>query len=378
MIEQTSTVLFPQETILHQLFARYAANELPPSLLFTGGKGTGKWSVAHELAKRITCLQPADGPCNTCSSCRQTDRFDHPDINYLFPLPKELKEWEKLYFPYLQAKQQSPFEDAPSSATQFIPIDAIRVFQNKLSLKPSLSAAKVGIIYEAERMLPGTMDSLLKLLEEPPPRTYLIVVTDQPRFLHATILSRLQRIPFPPLPEQFVALYLKDKLQVPVEKIPFLTRFTRGSLHNVEAIIEGGFIELRESAFSLYKSAIQLPAAELFVKAGDNEHLQSRGSVEKLLSHWQGFLRDLVIMNLSGDSDLKENTDLLLNPDFVPKYQELKAQLVNLSRVEKQNDKLEQVREELRRNVNPKMAALSFLTSLGEVTTGSLGEQSRN
>lgn len=152
----------PQEQLIKRLMSLHRKGKLPASLLITGEKGVGKWLMVRELARAITCLESQADVEASCASCRQCRAFSHPDIHYLFPLPGDAKrrEKEKSFASYVEAKESNPFGESPSEVTQFIPIDAIRDFQSSLARKPSLSPHKIGIVYEAERMLPAAMDSL--------------------------------------------------------------------------------------------------------------------------------------------------------------------------------------------------------------------------
>jgi DNA polymerase-3 subunit delta' len=339
------------------------ADKLPSSLLFVGPKGTGKWIVANELAKVLLCEESKDGYCGRCYSCRQADSYSHPDIHYLFPLPKE--KWEGHYYPYLANKTESPFGSASASASNFIIIDSIRKFESKLARKPSLAHQKVGIINEAERMLPAVMDSLLKTLEEPSADTYLIVITDQPRFLPQTIISRLMRVNFGPLPETFISDYLREKLEQNHGKAELLTRFANGNLYNADLLIEGDYLQTRESAVKVFTDALTMRASDIYAKYESSAALESREKVEYLLLHWQGFIRDLVLlMSLNSDSQGEISDRDLLNPDLRDKYRLFQSRLPNVDRLSAGNLRLEGVRSELRRNVNPQMAAFSFLFEL--------------
>jgi DNA polymerase-3 subunit delta' len=355
----------PQAKEYQQLCKFYREGRLSPSLLFVGKKGVGKWSVAVSLAKTITCLEQNDSYCGHCASCKQLDQFAHPDVFFLFPLPQDEKKAGENYLPYLQQKQQHPFSDGSEDVKSFITIESIRKFQNGLAHCSSLSAHKVGIIYEAERMLPGTMDSLLKTLEEPPPNSYLIVVTDQPRFLLPTILSRLRRVNFPGLEPNFIADYLRRYYTIPDSEIGIISRFAAGTLYNIETLVEKEFFLARESAFELFGNALIMPAPDFEVNYYDSAAIDSREKVERLLIYWQTFLRDLMIVHACAESSDTEIIARLVNFDFSERYAEYRDRFHSLSTLEMGVDKLEQIRAQLRRNVNPKMAAFSFLLELG-------------
>jgi DNA polymerase-3 subunit delta' len=344
---------------------RVESGKLPSSLLLTGRKGIGKWSVACELAEEIVCRRARSGFVSEAEALRQARTFAHPDLLYLFPLPRVEKEALERYLPYLQAKQAQPFVAASDDVTSFITIESIRKFQTRLAMKPALAQSKVGIIYEAERMLPAAMDSLLKTLEEPAASTYLIVITDQPRFLPATILSRLNRVSFPPLSDEFVAAQLREKYSLEEKKVSLLSRFADGSLYTAEILTAGDFFRTREMAWNLFEQAITMPRTEFVVKFSDNAAVTAREKVEELLFHWQNFLRDLAVMKSSPQtSEIDADSEALVNFDLVSNYRQIHPQISDYEQLYRHNDRIEETRLELRRNVNPRFAALSLLLNL--------------
>jgi DNA polymerase III subunit delta' len=347
-----------------RLCGLFKTNRLPSSLLFAGKKGVGKWAAANALAKTITCLQSDDSFCGECASCRQAKGFFHPDIYYLFPLPKDEDKAEKLYLPYLQQKQQKPFSDGSEDVTSFVTIDNIRKFQSNLARFPSLSKFKVGIIYEAERMLPATMDALLKTLEEPPRDSFLIVCTDQPRFLLSTIRSRLQRVSFPALEASFVESHIRGNFEVTEKDARIIARFAAGTLYNVEQYVDKAFFEARETAFELLVTAVTSSGPDLVIKSSTTAALESRDRVERLLVHWQSMLRDLMVINSLPLQTGVDPSPSLVNFDYADRYLEHRERFGSLKATEIQIEKLEKVRNELRRNVNPRMAAISILMEL--------------
>jgi len=356
----------PQDLLYSRLAGRFAEGNLPASLLLTGPRGIGKWNVAFELAMRITCLTPQqDRGCGECASCKQLEQFAHPDIQFLFPLPSNEADWPDWLFPYLHGKRQNPFAVSAADPKHFVPIEAIRRFQSVLARRSTLSPYKVGIIYEAERMLPGTMDSLLKLLEEPPDKCFLIVVTPEPRFLLSTIVSRLQRVNVPLLSDEFVSQYMQNQYSLRDEQLTAMVRFARGQLFDINTIMQGDFMQMRQAAFDMISLALSHTQTEIHLRAGESAWLSTREKVEALLRHWQSIIRDLLICG-TGDAATESNdtSTRLINYDYQPQYAELSRQIGNIDRIEALSDRIEAIRQELRRNVNPRMAALSFLFHL--------------
>ncbi len=354
----------PQAALLERLVERFRTQNLPASLLLAGPRGVGKWSLALSLAKRISCLlATATEPCGRCDACRQFEQFAHPDVQMLFPLPANEKEWEEWYAPYLFGKQANPFAPSSADPKHFIPIEAIRRFQARLATRPVLSPNKIGIVYEAERMMPGTMDSLLKLVEEPPERCFLIVITDQPRLLLPTLLSRLQRVSVGRLADSQVVDYLKSDLGIAADRTELLARLARGSLYSIDVLVEGEFFRLRETAWEMLAAALTQNAPAVYARFSESAALSSRDRVELLCAHWQTIVRDLVILGCGGINDTDSATNLTYF-DFKSNYESLATRALPWSGWYDINDRIERIRLELRRNVNARVAALDFLMTL--------------
>src|SRR6187402_3053072 len=147
---------------------------LPPTLLFAGPSGVGKWRVACAAAQTLNCLEPvrtADGlPLDACGRCRACDRIArgvHVDVIALEP------------------------DDRAS-----IKIDVVRDVLSRTGFRPFEGRKRVVLIREADSLEPASQNSLLKSLEEPPPGTMFILTTAVPGALLPTVRSRCMRLRF--------------------------------------------------------------------------------------------------------------------------------------------------------------------------------------
>jgi len=160
----------------------------PHAMLISGPRGIGKHALALHFAQALLCeASRADGsPCGVCPGCRYAIAGQHPDLMRLelSTFDETTGEWE---------------------AVDTIAVDRIRALIDFALLSSHRQRAKVAVIAPAERMHPAAANAILKTLEEPPSGTYLILVSDQPGRLPATIPSRCRRLPVP-LPSEAAAL----------------------------------------------------------------------------------------------------------------------------------------------------------------------------
>lgn len=151
-----------------------ARGRLGHAYLFTGDQIEKLEELAATLAKTLNCRHPATTKgvatdcCDACLSCQKVANENHPDIH-----------WAR-----------------PESKSRVITIDQMRDLMREIQLKPAESPFKVAIIVGADRLNPQAANAFLKTLEEPPPRSILILLSTEPARILETILSRCLRLNF--------------------------------------------------------------------------------------------------------------------------------------------------------------------------------------
>ena len=152
----------------------------PHALLIHGPRGIGKHAFALNLAQGLLCETPrSDGlACGTCAGCRYAVAGQHPDLMRLELLVVDA-------------------EEGTLGVVDSIGIDRVRALTEFVQLTSHRHRAKVAVVNPAERMNPAAANALLKTLEEPPAGTYLILVSDQPGRVPATLRSRCILRPAP-------------------------------------------------------------------------------------------------------------------------------------------------------------------------------------
>jgi DNA polymerase III subunit delta' len=163
---------------------------LPHAMLVEGREGIGKHALADALVKWLLCERPAEtGSCGNCNACNWFERGNHPDFRLVEP--KEYKGADD--------------EGQEARQARFITIDQIRELAVFLGLTSHRGGAKVLLIDPAEAMHPAAANALLKMLEEPPPGVYWLLVSHEPGRLLPTVVSRCRRVPVP-LPSAVLAV----------------------------------------------------------------------------------------------------------------------------------------------------------------------------
>jgi DNA polymerase-3 subunit delta' len=151
-----------------------ASGRLGHAYLFSGDQLEELESLARTLAKTLNCQKPvrtggaATDCCDECPSCKKIDNETHADIH-----------WAR-----------------PESKSRVVTIGQMRDLMHEIQLKPTEAEFKVAIITAADRLNVQAANAFLKMLEEPPPKSILILLTTEPQRILETILSRCLRLNF--------------------------------------------------------------------------------------------------------------------------------------------------------------------------------------
>ena len=218
-----------QDEVIRSLKAAYRSGKMPHAYIFCGPRGCGRSALAANFAKYINCEEPQKAPCDSCVSCGKIDKDIHPDVKWIRKGEKDTE----------------------------IKIEKIRELEKQIIFKPYEGKYKVYIIEDAELMSIEATNSFLKTLEEPPQNSLLILITEKPKDLPPTIVSRCQPVRLKPQQREETGPILTDVLE----------EFSR------DAYVEN-------------------------YKAGNRDELSAR------LNILAGWYRDLLVFNSTGDERL--------------------------------------------------------------------------
>ncbi len=193
-----------------QLMARIiSTGRLAHAYLFVGPEGSGKRTLAIEMARVLNCpkgVETSLGGCD-CHSCTSMMKWRHPNLWTIFPLPalklgekEEGKASDEVHNLLLSQLAIDAYTPLRYERTGKILIDHVREARKKVSFAQGLSGIRVLFIHPADAMNEQSSNALLKLLEEPPEKCLLILTTESTRDVLPTILSRCQQVHLTPLP----------------------------------------------------------------------------------------------------------------------------------------------------------------------------------
>jgi DNA polymerase III subunit delta' len=287
------------DDVVEQFRRAIARGRLASSFLFAGPAGIGKRSFALKLAQAILCQARPEvslDPCGVCPSCAQVAAGTHPDLLMV------AKPEERAFIPL----------------ALFIGDDDHRRREglcHDIAMKPSLGGRKIALIDDADYLNAEGANALLKTLEEPPPRSMLILIGTTPAKQLPTIRSRCQLIRFQPLPVEVVAALLVSKGFVanPTEA-QRLARYSEGSVERAMELADPDLWSFRNTLYQKLSEAM-LDSAGLartvaaFIDEAGKEASARRARFRQLVAFAAEFYRQLLHaqcgVSVSEDSELR-------------------------------------------------------------------------
>jgi hypothetical protein len=186
------------------------AGRPPHAIVLAGAPGSGKTTLALDLAAGLLCdaPEPADRPCRECRGCRLVDRGTHADLHRLAPAG-----------PGLQVRIGDRGNPEPGTVRRLIA---------DLALLPVEGGRRVAIIERADRLNEDAQSALLKILEEPPAGVSIVLCADRDDLLLPTVLSRCVRVRLGPVPIREIEAILADAAVADAPRANRLARLAWG------------------------------------------------------------------------------------------------------------------------------------------------------
>lgn len=272
------------DDVVEQFRHALAQGRLASTFLFVGSPGVGKRRFAEALAKTLLCQQSAPeqmNPCGACESCRLFDSGNHPDFQVV----------------------EKPEEKSTIPVELFIGRDDRRMREglcHHLSLKPFLGGRKVAVIDDADHLNAEGANSLLKTLEEPPPRSVLILIGTSADRQLPTIRSRAQTVRFRPLDAETLAeLLRREGLVTNDDEARRLIGVAEGSLTRATAWADPAFWQFRGKLLSQLaapaKGSVRFAQAlNSFVEEAGTQASARRDRARQALAQAAEFYRQLI------------------------------------------------------------------------------------
>ena len=309
-----------------QLISKVKKGKLPHAQLFVGKPGCGKLAMVLAMVQYLLCEQKLDSDsCGACKACAKTSKLIHPDVHFSFPvIPKKsgtkpvsndyMEVWrttliDNPHLSYIDWMHAIGAENKQGNITK----EECRSIIQKLSLKPFESKDKVLIMWLPE-YLGKEGNSLLKLIEEPPPNTYFFLITENTDAILPTILSRTQLTHIKPYSRSEIMTYLSSNYSdVDTEAVAFLAN---GSVNAAQKFTEHTDSGLSE-AFKVWMRLSYSRDVPKLMAWSDEMGAKGRENIKNFLSYSLGIVREILAYKAIPNYTVRLNKD---EQQFVTKF----------------------------------------------------------
>ena len=306
-----------QEAV-HRIREMLGRDRFPHAVIISGPEGAGKYTLAQMCAKAMNCLEApkTDGLpdfCGLCSNCVRIGGADNLEERFQEALEawEALREVDKKDTRILIQTHPEVMIVPPDPPQMLIKVGQVRKVIENVYFKPVEGRRKVYIFTESSFMKEAA-NALLKILEEPPEFASLILLTSNPGELLPTIRSRCVSFTLSALPAEEVEAYLKaERPNIQANQRKLIARLSEGAIGRARGFNLAEYIEARNDALTLLRSAVQANDHSALFKTTDSYRSGAEGKAktEQLIRTLYSLLEDLLLLG-SGSEDLVRNTDL--------------------------------------------------------------------
>jgi DNA polymerase-3 subunit delta' len=331
-------------------------------ILLTGEQGVGKQRFGLWMAQVLLC-EGVSQPCGSCRGCRMVLELSHPDLHWFMPVlrpkagepDKQAEELEETINEVLAQRRKDALYGPPEGLAGHFEATA-RLLQRKAALTPAMARKKVFLLSEADRLVPQessphAANALLKLLEEPPADTQLILTVVDPNRLLPTIRSRMVPLRLGRVKDREVEDFLTGTARLSGDEARRRTVEARGSIGRALAV--GDELEKAEKAADELLRAVASGAQGRAERAMRQGVWAARGDFTAMLDALAGNLSDAA-RHAAGQAPRRPLPEALRQPRSIEALLEAQSKVMT-------------VRETAQGNVNPQLLLAVLLDDLAEV-----------
>jgi len=321
------------------------AGRLPGAMLFAGEEGVGKKLFALEIARAFNCRSPkgVEG-CGECPPCVRISRFNYPQS-------AEADDWKQIIW------TDHPDVGMVVAPKRLLLVDQMRLIEREANFRPFEGKARFFLIEDADKLNDPSANALLKILEEPPPTSHIILLTSRPAMILPTIRSRCQMIRFAPLEVGEIEKHLVDHKIAKPKEAQVLARVARGSLGRAINQDFEDYVPQRDAMMRVLKALASADdRTQLLKSAEDLNSAAVKDEFESRLDILETLVRDAWILSMNAPESE------VVNADLIGELRQI-AQKLDTVRPARWISQIEEMREQLVVNINRKASTDAlFLT----------------
>lgn len=335
--------------------------------LFAGAEGALNLPLALAYAAYLHCEnRTEDDSCGICAACSKNAKYIHPDTHFVFPLSNVTAEKDddklkaeitKSWRSFLLAQPFGNLDDwcnyyGGEDKLAIISREESREIVKNLSLKPFESKNKVMLIWQPETMHPAAANGILKILEEPSPNTFFLLVTNAADQLLPTIISRTQIVTVPLLADDELENFLVSKRGLESSAAGKIAQLADGNINLALRLIDreqddntGFFTEWMRACFANKFGAL--------VTMAETYHALDRLSQRNMIAYGMNMMRE-TLLHSAGAGQINRTRGEEF--EFVQKF----SKVLDIEQIERCFTLMNDAEYHLERNGSAKMIFLDL------------------
>lgn len=360
MIYRSLHDLSIQPQVSRLLLQSIEHNRLHHAYLLYGAEGSGKLATALAFAAHILCTESTAQPCQTCPSCIKLSKLAHPDLTFMFPAPiKDSKADPKALEIGRVHAASDPFSAPPIDGNLNYYVESMRDIKADVKYAPTEAQKRIILLQDIEKMNDATANAFLKLLEEPPEHTMMIMTSSNIEGVLPTIKSRCQKLYAAPLTEtslQSIASAVRG--EAAPNDLPI--KIAGGNAKRMLALYESDIPALRGQMLNFLRYSIVMKPVQIATVV-ESFAKCSRLDVTEFLNMLEFWFRDAELL-LRG----QEQPHIFINVDLKDELNKFTSRYPNLDTLAVLG-MIEDAKTKIRQNVHIGMTLTALAVSIHDV-----------
>jgi DNA polymerase-3 subunit delta' len=347
-------------------------NHVAHAQMFLGSNGSANMAMALAYATYLNCENKGEhDACGQCPSCSKMSKLVHPDLHFLFPVAGKIDDkggaraelmsnWRGFVqeMPYAGVQEWASFAGVDNKQLS-ISVDEVRDMIKDLSLKAFEGTYKVVIMWQPQMMAAAPANAMLKILEEPSPKTIFILVVNEPDKIMTTIISRTQLVKIRSFSNNEIEKYLTERAGIEEKHATQIAHIADRNLQQAFSIMN----EVKDDNLPIFQKWMRHCFTRNYteiVLMADEFHELKREGQKGFLYFGLTVLRDALVMNYGHEGMIRLPEESLA---FVKNF----AKVVNESNIEPIMKLLNEAYYHIERNANDKLVFVDTSISIARV-----------
>jgi DNA polymerase-3 subunit delta' len=343
------------------------SGRIPHALLLLGMSGSGDLALAVAFAQYALCQNKQDGDaCGQCSQCSKVEKLVHPDLHFSFPTvgtnvtsDAHIADWRSAMTenPYMDVNQWLQRIGAENKQGNINKEECVAVIR-KLSLKAFEGNYKILIMWLPE-YLGKEGNRLLKLIEEPPEDTLIILVAENQELILNTILSRCQLVKVNRLHDEEVEAGLMQRKGLSMEKARSIAHLAAGDFNEALSIAAQPHKDNSNLFLDWLRKCYQGNGVEMAAWTETFADL-GRENQKQFLQYALHFMREYMLLKTTGNDQVR------LLPEELKTAQNL-SKIIGFGQIERITKLFNDCSFHIERNANQKLLFLDASIQLNKI-----------